>query len=123
MPDNQIIITAITVFGAIITTYLTVRYKDGLKKKNIAKAPKDRMEAIFDGYDSLIRELKDDSDRKGRIIDNLQIIIDNQRAEIEKSQGLINKLQDEVTLSTTHADELKTQLDAMKKDYASGKTV
>jgi len=67
--------------------------------------------------------LKDDSDRKGRIIDNLQIIIDNQRAEIEKSQGLINKLQDEVTLSTTHADELKTQLDAMKKDYASGKTV
>jgi chromosome segregation ATPase len=119
--DAQVTIALISTGGGVLITWLTLKYKDGLKKKNVAKAPKDRMESIFDGYESLIRELKEDSVRKSVIIENLQVIIDTQRDEINKSQSLINKLRDEVDDSTSHAVELKTQLDKMKKDYAKNK--
>lgn len=119
--DTQIVTTTIVVVGGLITTFLTIKWKNDKNRKDAEKSdePK-RMTTIFDGYESLIAELKADNDRKSIIIEKLQKIVDTQQEEINKSQGLINTLRIEVDSSKAHANKLEAQLQDMKKTYNNG---
>jgi predicted RNase H-like nuclease (RuvC/YqgF family) len=111
-------IAAITVVGSIITTCLTAAYRKRVEKK---RQPKDRIETIFEGYDALIAQMREDLDRKGALIDNLQRVVDAQAETLKSQSGqityslrLIEELREELEKSAEQSKKLQTQLDALR---------
>lgn len=117
MINDDVIIQFLIVLGSIITTYLTVKYKDKIIKKNKDAAPKDRMDTIFDGYESLIKQQQQDIDRKQRQLDATQGIIDRLQDELNQTREIVRQQQAELVESRESNKELIRQLDLMKNNY------
>lgn len=115
--NSQVYIALIAAVGGIITTYLTVKYKDRVIKRT-AK-PKDRMETIFDGYEKLIVSQQEEISRKSLVINSLEKVIDRLEDELHQTRELLNDARTELEHSVTQNKELKRQLGDMKKDYAN----
>ena len=68
---TQVITTSIGTAGVITVGLLGVKYRDKIIKKE--EKPKDRIDIIFDGYESLIKQQKEEIIRKDQLIDRLDI--------------------------------------------------
>lgn len=123
--SDQGTIVLISTLGGIITTYLTVKYKDKVIKKRKGSQPKDRMDNIFDGYERLIIQLTTDMERKEKSIHRLESIIDELDSELTKTKQLLAETKLELHESQRQKAELSSQLKAMRKEYIgnSDKTV
>lgn len=101
---------------AVIGTYLTVKYKDRVIKKNADK-PKDRMETIFDGYENLIKQQQIEIGRKGQVITSLEGVVQRLEQELIVTRELLGAARDELKMAEKHNKELRVQLDGMKSEY------
>jgi hypothetical protein len=117
MLNSQVAVAIISGVVAIIVTYLTVRYKDYIIVGNKDKAPKDRMDTIFDGYESLIKQQQVDIDRKSKQLDQTQIIIERLQNELDKTKQIVQQQQQELNDSKDSNKELIKQLSQMKAHY------
>lgn len=113
--NSEVLIAFIAAAGGIITTYLTVKYKDRIVKR--ADKPKDRMETIFDGYENLIKQQQIEIGRKGEVITSLEGVVDRLEKELQVTRKLLNTARDELTMATQHNRDLREQLGMMKKEY------
>ncbi len=118
MLSDQVTIAFISTVGGIVVTYLTVKYKGKVvKARGKAKAPKDRMENIFDGYERLIIQLTTDMERKETSINRMEGIISELEVELGKTKELLNETRHELHESQSHKRELSDQLKAMRREY------
>lgn len=115
--DSQVAIALIAAIAGIITTWLTVKYKDRIIKTNAPSKPKDRMETIFDGYEKLILQQQGEIERKGSVIESLENIIDNLERELVTTKELLATTKAEVAETKHQNGELKNQLKKMRRDY------
>lgn len=94
-PTIQLII----VLGGIVTTWLTLKYKDRISTSMRRKQNPDRVEFIYDGYEGLIRQLKVQLDealvvneRQHQEIMQMRRDADDLHKELRKSKQLNNDL-------------------------------
>lgn len=116
--QTQIAIALISAIGGILAAYIAVRYKDRVTAKN---RPKDRMESIFDGYESLIKQQQLDIDRKESQLVRTQEIIDRLQVELNTTREIVDKQQRELVDSRKVNEDLVIQLSQMKKTYMTSK--
>lgn len=93
----------IITIGGVITTLLTVHFKDRIQTSIIRKKPKDRFDLIFDGYERLIKELQDDL-QEAREINALQ------GKKMRKMQERMNLIEEELEKAREHNRELLIRL-------------
>lgn len=120
--DNSVLITQFFLFmGGILTTWLTLKYKDRIVARNRDQKPKDRMDTIFDGYEKLILQQQADIERKTVQIVSTQKIVEQLQKELDNTKELVHRQQDELEDSRQRNLELQSQLTDMKKEYGSSK--
>jgi uncharacterized protein (UPF0548 family) len=117
--SETVVISVISAVAAVVTTYLTVRYKNRVIKKT--EKPKDRMETIFDGYEKLIRQQQVEIDRKGVAIGSLESIILRLEEELTKTKQLLEVAKGDLLQSREQNTLLTRQLEAMKIEYTESK--
>lgn len=118
--DPSTIITQFFLFlGGIVTTWLTLKYKDKIAIRNREEKPKDRMDTIFDGYEKLIIQQQTDIERKAIQIASTQKIVEQLQKELDDTRDLVRQQQDELEQSREMNMDLKRQLHEMKKEYGS----
>jgi len=118
--DSQVLVAIVAAFGGIVTTYLTVKYKDRVIKRT--DKPKDRMETIFDGYEKLIVSQQEEIERKSHVIKSLEKVVDRLEDELHQTRKLLEDAREEVVESQRQNNNLKVQLQGMKKDYHDEQT-
>lgn len=101
------------IFG-VITTWLTIKYKDRVVK---TQRPKDRMETIFDGYEKLILQQQAEIDRKTSVINSLEGIVGRLEQELMRTRQLLDTAQEELQETKKGNALLKSQFDTMRRDY------
>ena len=123
---TQVITTSIGTAGVITVGLLGVKYRDKIIKKE--EKPKDRIDIIFDGYESLIKQQKEEIIRKDQLIDRLDIA--NKRlgealAEAQKvnedTRKLLELTRKELADAKLQNDQLTKQLAVVRQDYSSHK--
>lgn len=120
--DSQIAVALIAAVGGVVTTWLTVKYKDRIIKKTAPNKPKDRMDTIFDGYEKLITQQQLEIDRKQKVIESLEGIIETLEHELATTRDLLTTTKYEVSETKRQNTELKDHLHRMRKDYGIGNT-
>lgn len=115
--DSQVAVALIAAIGGIVTTWLTVKYKDRIIKKTAPNKPKDRMDTIFDGYEKLILQQQQEIDRKQTVVGHLENIIENLERELATTRDLLATTKDELAETKQQNIALKSQLARMRKDY------
>lgn len=100
---NDPLTQAIIVIGGVITTIITVKYKDKIQAKMRRTKPRDRLDFMFDGYERLIKELQ--SDIRSVRQDN-----ERQHLQIMAMQNKINELEDELILAKKENKKLTYKL-------------
>lgn len=103
LTDNNVVIQLIVVLGGIITTWLTLRYKDRIAIKMRSKQSPDRIEFIYDGYEGLIRELKTQ-------LDTALQANEEQHEQIVEMRNEINQLHRDLKKSKNINVNLSTRL-------------
>lgn len=118
--DENTVITQFFLFlGGIVTTWLTLKYKDRIVARNREQKPKDRMDTIFDGYEKLILQQQTDIERKSAQILSTQKIVEQLQKELDDTRELVRQQQDELDENRQLNLELQTQLKDMKKEYGT----
>ena len=115
MTDPAVATALITGIFAVITTWLTIRYKDKVFKK--AAKPRDRMDTIFDGYEKLIIQQQSEIERKGVVIQSLENAVDRLEQELTRTRALLDEARIELKESKSQNSKLRHQLDSMRRDY------
>lgn len=115
--DSQVAVALIAAIGGIVTTWLTVKYKDRIIKKTALSKPKDRMDTIFEGYEKLILQQQTEIDRKQLVIENLEKIVGHLEQELATTKELLGATKDEVAETKRQNSDLKAVLKKMRKDY------
>lgn len=115
---ENVTVQIVIVIGSIVTTYLTVKYKDRiLNAGNKPDAPKDRMEQIFDGYEKLIVQQQEDIERKTAIIAQLEGIVAKLRRDLDTTTNLLEDAREEVKQAKAQNNRMKKQLDEIRQGY------
>lgn len=115
--DPQVAVAIISTIGGLGIAYIV----NILAKKRRARAPKDRMETIFDGYEKLIVQQQVEIDRKGSAITSLEKIVERLEDELAQTRGLLAQAREELAKSRKQNEELKNQLLKMRKQYKAQK--
>lgn len=119
--NSNLLIQIVIGITAVVTTYLTVKYKNVILSRNKEAPPKDRMEQIFDGYEKLIIQQQEDIQRKTNIITGLEDIVDKLRSDLDHTTDLLEQAREEVRESKKQNSQMKHQLDSLKKGYSHDK--
>lgn len=119
MLNSQETIAIISGISGIVITYLTVRYKDYIIVGNRNKAPKDRMDTIFDGYEGLIKQQQSDIERKSKQLDQTQVIIERLQHELDETKKIVQQQRQELDDSKEANKLLINQLAQMKVHYGA----
>lgn len=118
-PETSQALTQFFMFlGGIITTWLTLKYKDRIALRSREQKPKDRMDTIFDGYEKLILQQQTDIERKTIQIASTQKIVEQLQKELDDTRELVRQQQDELDESRELNIRLQAQLQEMKKEYS-----
>lgn len=105
--ENNIWVALILVAGSIITTFLTIKYKEWVETKiQRGKAP-DRMETIFNGYERLIHELQSD-------LKDARNTNEEQRTKLITMQVKIDTLENSLELARKQNDAITKELIELK---------
>lgn len=120
MITENLLVQIVIVFGSVVTTYLTVKYKNKIIKptedKNEDGTPKTRMDVIFDGYEKLIKQQQEDILRKEKQLTQTQSLIDRLQAEIDETRDIVKEQQKQLNEQKELNRQLKEQLNLMKQD-------
>jgi septal ring factor EnvC (AmiA/AmiB activator) len=119
--DSQVVLGLITTLGGIVTTFMTLKIRSHVQQKARARAPKDRMETIFDGYESLIKQQQVDIDRKQSIITSLESIVERLQAELTETRGVLSQAKNELVNTQEQNKHLQGQLRKMRDEYSKTK--
>lgn len=108
----------ITGVFAVVSTLITVQLGKRAQRK---RRPKDRIEAIFDGYDALIEQIHNDLSRKDQIIKEIQAVAEAQSVQLQiaakenqRLHDVISDLQLQLKDSDTQVRHLETQLKSLR---------
>lgn len=119
MLTEGVLVQAIIVIGSVLTTYLTVKYKDrvmGKDKKSENGEPRTRMDTIFDGYEKLIQQQQEDIARKQQQLDRTDDLIDKLQKDLDDTRAIVKRQHQELDEQKRLNDELKRQLSVMKRE-------
>jgi hypothetical protein len=115
---ENVLVQAVIVIGSVLTTYLTVKYKDnilGKDKKENEEEPRTRMDTIFDGYEKLIQQQQEDIIRKQSQLDRTDQLIAKLQKDLDDTRAIVARQHTELDEQKKLNDELRKQLDLMKK--------
>lgn len=116
--NNQVWVALIAAVGGIVTTWLTVKYKDKIIRRSVTpQRPKDRMDRIFDGYEKLIIQQQQEIDRKTTVISSLETIVGKLEAELADTKDLLSSTKSEVAETKQQNAELKAHLKNLRIEY------
>lgn len=115
--DNNVLVALIAAIAGIITTWLTVKYKDRVIRKTTSSKPRDRMDTIFDGYERLILQQQTEIERKQGVISSLEDIIDKLEHELETTRSLLSSTKAEMAETRRTNTDLKHHLTRLRKEY------
>lgn len=121
MISDNVLVQSIIVIGSVITTLITVKYTNGVKNKNKAAPPRDRMDTIFEGYEKLITQQQEDIERKTSLIQSLEGLVEQLRKDLDKTTGLLERARTEVREAKESNKEMARQLGVLKQDYKTEK--
>lgn len=103
LTDNNVLIQLIVVLGGIFTTWLTLKYKDKIAVKMRSKQAPDRIEFIYDGYEGLIRGLKQQ-------LDDALEVNEAQHTQLVEARKEINQLHHDLKKSKDMNIDLSNRL-------------
>lgn len=118
MLTENVLVQAVIVIGSVLTTYLTVKYKDnimGKDKKANDEEPRTRMDTIFDGYEKLIQQQQEDIIRKQTQLDKTDELIDKLQKDLDDTRAIVKRQHEELETQKALNEELKKQLEVLKK--------
>lgn len=101
--NNNIGSALIVTLGGVLTTLLTIKYKDQIQDRLVRKSSKDRLSLIFDGYEQLIKELQQD-------LGTLRQTNENQQSKMAKMQLSIDVLYSQLDVARTENNALRGKL-------------
>lgn len=101
--SNDVLVAAISTVGGALATVLT--YLAGRKVQNgrSNSKPKDRMEVIFDGYENLIDQMRDE--------------IKNLRKNLITAEKRNNQLEWDLDRSEARCQQLEAELKQLRQQY------
>lgn len=121
MITEDVMVQVVIVVGSVLTTYLTVKYKNKIIKpsedKNQDGTPKTRMDVIFDGYEKLIKQQQEDILRKEKQLQQTQDLIDRLQEEVDETRQIVKEQQKQLEEQKQLNQQLKEQLALMKKNH------
>lgn len=116
--NETIALALISTFGGIVIAYLGYKGKQEYDKRNKDKAPKDRMETIFDGYEAFIARQDKALENKDRQLAENQLIINRMQKQIDEMQALIERQREETDREREINRKLHQELERMKDQYS-----
>lgn len=91
--NNNVAVQLIIVIGGIITTLITVKYKDRIAEKLRKGQSPDRIEFIYEGYEGLIRGLKTQLDEALKVNEKQHAELLEARNQVETLHGQLREAQ------------------------------
>lgn len=116
--NDPVLISIVSTLGGIVIAYFTYKTKQGVDKRAKEKAPKDRMETIFDGYEGFIARQDKALEHKDKQLAENQMIINRMQKQIDAMQELIERQREETEREREINRQLHIQLDRMREQYA-----
>jgi predicted nucleic acid-binding Zn-ribbon protein len=104
----------ISTVGGVTATYITYV----VARRRRVRAPRDRMDTIFDGYEKLIEQQQVEIERKGGVISSLENVVSRLEEELGKTRQLLNDTRTDLSTARDQNELLKVQLQEMRHDYA-----
>lgn len=117
MITEQVIIAFISMVGGAIVAYIVNVAGKRVQEKKNSKQPKDRMEQMFDGYERLIKQKDAEDDRKVKTMQALEIELKYTRDTVLRLEQALTETQEELEISREENRELRSMLEAMRKEY------
>lgn len=106
----SVAVAMVSALGGVAMTYLTVVYRRRIVKQ---REPKDRIELIFDGYDALIAQMREQ-------IANLQKLTEAQASEIGQLEEANRNARKQIDDSAVQISRLEAQLNNLRTMQPNG---
>lgn len=119
--SENVQISIISAVSGIIVAYIVNIAAKKVQEKKAEKQPKDRMEQMFDGYERLIKQKDLEDDRKQKYIKIIEEELTATKLHVSKLEDAMDRTNDELAQSRVENQELRDQLDAMRKEYQAVK--
>jgi len=119
--SDNVQISIISAVSGIVIAYIVNVAAKKVQEQKQKKQPKDRMEQMFDGYERLIKQKDLEDDRKQRYIKIIEDELTATKLHVGKLEEAMERTNDELTQSREENQQLREQLDAMRKEYKSVK--
>lgn len=110
--STRIIIEAMIVVGGVITTWLTLKYQQKRRKRNMP----DRLGTIYDGYEKLILQQQHEIERKTDVVGRLEKAVDVLETELNDTKSLLQETKDELFEARRQNIEFKKELAIMRRN-------
>ncbi len=107
---TRVVIEAMIVTGGVITTWLTLKYKQ--RKTHYGKH--ERIDTIYEGYEKLIVQQQHEINRKTEIVDRLEKAVDTLEQELVSAKSLLQETKDELFEARQSNIQLKKELTAIR---------
>lgn len=120
--SENVQISIISGISGIIVAYIVNVAAKKVQEKKAEKQPKDRMEQMFDGYERLIKQKDAEDDRKQRYIKIIESELTATKLHVNKLEEAMERTNEELEQSRVENQQLRDQLDAMRKEYKSVKS-
>lgn len=115
--SENVQISIVSAISGIIIAYIVNIAAKKVQEKKAEKQPKDRMEQMFDGYERLIRQKDLEDDRKQKYIKVIEDELTATKIHVNKLEEAMERTNQEYAQSRVENQQLKEQLDAMRKEY------
>lgn len=117
----QVLISIVSAISAIVVAYIVNVAAKRVQKRKQERAPIDRMEQMFDGYERLIKQKDKEDERKARLMEELEQELIVTRAMVKKLEQALQNSQRELTQSRDEIRELRELLRNMRQEYKESK--
>lgn len=121
--SEQVAVSIVSAISGIIIAYIVNVAAQKVQKRRINKQPKDRMEAMFDGYERLILQKDKEDERKARLMEELEAELAVARDMVKRLEAALNISQKELELSRRENKELSEALAYMRREYELKKQI
>lgn len=119
--SENVQISIISAISGIVVAYIVNVMAKRVQATKAKKQPKDRMEQMFDGYERLIKQKDLEDDRKQRYIKIIEEELTATKLHVNKLEEAMDRTNQELEQSRVENQELRDQLDAMRREYKTVK--
>jgi chromosome segregation ATPase len=113
----ELIKSVLTFAGGIIIAGIPLWYKGRIDARKQAADP---WTPVISGYEKLIRQQRVDLDLKIDQVRSLEGLLERNRRQNEEMQLIIEQLKDELNESKDKNQNLERQIELIKSNYSSG---